>query len=290
MHMTHRIPSTTRFICCLIAPLFAAATLLLPGCASAPALPSATSTPTLGAVGSPPRSLGEILIEGEEANGDGFVRVHERELMLSGSMTNDLLAISDAARAEGDAETRYAALHLATVTSAPYQRGTCWDRYALMLSELPNYGAVALVDVIDEDIALSESAGRGLSNASGRAHAARRARAAKEYNLARAEYEAAQGYIDDDEEMIERARVRAHAAGILDRGDSGHEFQIAVANLLSATRGDLWESQANRADDVFDGGREEWLRRIESARRRASNALRLYLQGTTPTAPRLQPN
>ena len=97
--------------------------------------------------------------------------------------------------------------------------------------------------------------------------------------MASAEYEAAQGHFDDDESRIELARILAHAAGKLGRGDLGPEFELQVEQLLAKTRSDLWESQADRADSIFSGRYREYRNRLEAARRRAANALTIYQQG-----------
>ena len=79
------------------------------------------------------------------------------------------------------------------------------------------------------------------------------------------------------------ARVRAHAAGAIDHGDSDWQFTLKLDRLLTSTRGDLWETQANAADSTFVGGRAEWHRELNWGRVRARNAIDLYGRGIEPS-------
>jgi hypothetical protein len=282
MQPIHNNRPTRHLTICVCAVLVAAWTLLLPGCASVPKQREAKPLLSMGAVAPQPRQLAELLIEGHGTNNDGVVKLQGRMLRLTGQATRDLLAIAEEARLQRDWDTQYAALYLTAISEDQRQSAARWNSYALMFRDLPNYAAAALSDTVDQDIALAEQANGGLSAESSTVHMARRARASQEYRMASVEYEAAQGYFDDDESRIELARIQAHAAGKLGRGDLGPEFELQVQQLLAKTRSDLWESQADRADSIFAGNYRECRNRLEAAKRRADDALTVYEQGQRP--------
>ncbi len=240
-----------------------------------------------GAVAQPPRTIAELFAEADRSDRDNQMAVGYREVSLAGREHLDLLSISDAAGAQGDQVTQYAALHLAIMLAPPGERAACWERYAGLFASLPPCGAAALADALDDDIMNAEKSGNGLSVDSAIAESACMKRAAREYDEAKRIYQAALGRyalgLNDDEEMIIRARVRAHAAGVIGSRSSDTEFELQVRRLVAATRRQLWESQVMDADKTFSGGREEWRARIAWARERAASALRLYRRGVTPS-------
>lgn len=289
-----------RILPSLSALLLAVGTLLLGGCSSAtkaaPASidqittsdasagdsPAGASQASMGAVAQKPLELAELFIEGESANGDGRVRLRSVEVFLSGQQALDLLEIADAAHDQRDFATQYAAILAAMFVATPAQRQACWERYATMFRELPSTGAAALADLIREDITLAETHGNGITNDAAVAQQARKSRAASEYFTAEREYQQAQGYFDDDEALIMAARIRTHAAGVIDQGDSDWQFALSLDRLLMSTRSDLWESQASAADSTFAGGRSQWHSKLNWGRLRARNAIDLYRRGIEP--------
>jgi hypothetical protein len=256
----------------------------LAGC-SIPTASRPAGVASLGAVDEEPIDISEYLIEGPGSDGDGAVDIGSTTITLVRSPHVDLLAISDAAGADGDRVTQYAALHLATCLSPAIERAACWQRYALLFGELPPCGAAALADAIDDDVMLAESLSGGISADCSIAYRGRMARAESEFSVARMQYESAQGWVDDDEDQVVSARVHAHAAGVLNAGDSRTDLSLAIQQLLARTRGDLWENQANVADQTFVGGRAEWRRKIEWARQRALNTKLAYERGDVPARP-----
>jgi hypothetical protein len=238
--------------------------------------------PSMGAVATKPLELAELFMEGPSADGDGRILLRGVDVVLSGQQALDLIAIGDAANGHQDYATQYAALLAAMYVATPAQRQTCWERYAVLFQELPLTGAAALADLIREDIELAERYGNGITSDASVAQQARRSRAANEYFTADREYQQAQGYLDDDEELIITARGRAHAAGVIHLGDSDWSFMRKIDRLLADTRGDLWEHQADAADSTFQAGRWEWRRELHSGRVRARNAIELYRRGIEP--------
>jgi len=293
-HMIHHILHTVARLLAFIAAIVLFATA--PACTTTPqgkdrshagtVLSSASQAhgyASPGAVAQAPLTLAELFVEGDRSDRDNRVTIGYREVSLAGTEHLDLLSISDAAGAQGDPVTQYAALHLAVTLAPPSDRAACWERYAGLFASLPPCGAAALADALDDDIMNAEKAGNGLSADSAIAESARMKRAAREYIEANRSYEDAQGYIDDDEQLIMKARVHAHAAGVIGSRSSDTMFELQVRRLLAATRGDLWESQVMDADATFSGGRNEWRARIAWGRERAASTLRLYERGMTPT-------
>ena len=233
----------------------------------------------------PELSLAELFNEGERSNQVTLLTDGHPQARIVGNAHLQLLAIADAAGSQGDQVTQYAALHLAIVLSPAGHHEGCWERYASLFETLPPCGAAALAKALDGAIKLGEQFNEGLCTDSAIAVNARMLRAEREYAGALEAYNAGQGYIDDDEDLIMQARLHAHAAGVINGGASNSTFDLVVRQLLTKTRGDLWESQAQDADHTFMGGLGEWSEQLEKARDRANATKRLYERGVNPTVP-----
>lgn len=245
--------------------LMLALSLPLGGCASTQQ--RRLSSP--GSVSGQPIDIAEYLVEGAQSNADRQVSVGDTTVALVGDASRDLLSIADAAEEEYDPITQYAALHLAVELAPPHAQRECWTRYARLFAWLPATGAAALTAAVDGDVERAErSCGALLANTSV-ATRARKERANSLHCEAYRQYLNAQGWFDDDEDMIMAARIDALCASKLMQGDSDPDASHDLERLLTLTRGDLADNQAAAANRTFDGGVREWSGRLVWAQQRA---------------------
>jgi hypothetical protein len=234
---------------------------------------------------SSPVSLGEFLIEGNAANGDDIVLIRGQSIGLGGDEHQGLIEIADAAALYGDFATQYGAIALATAIAPRESQRDAWNRYAALFGSLPACGAAALSEALPQDIEQSEARGAGLAAFSSIAYSSLGERAALELGRAESMYQSAHGWFDDDESMIERARVLAFAAHAMNRTNPDSSLTHRAEEALASTRGDLYEHQLDRADRVFKCDRDQWRSSIEWARSRAATTLELYESGRLPARP-----
>lgn len=230
-------------------------------------------------------SMAEYLVEGDSTNGDDQVVIGGQTIGLSGSEHSDLVAIADAAAMHGDFSTQYGAIVLATAIAPDSAQPSAWNRYGALFGSLPVCGAVALAEALPQDIVQSESRIAGLSAHASVAYSSLSARAWSALQDAEKLYEGAQGWVDDDESMIERARVQALAANAMNRTNPDSQLTHRAEDALASTSGDLWEHGVDRADRVFSGDRAQWRSAVEWARGRAVTTLSLYESGRLPSRP-----
>ncbi len=103
--------------------------------------------------------------------------------------------------------------------------------------------------------------------------------------VGRREYDAAQGWRNDNEDMIQSARYRVLTALCLNRLQPNGSLSMMGQILLRDTRGDLWASQATAVDSSFENDRNRWSQCFATSLVRAARALELYRAEITPSAP-----
>ena len=241
---------------------------------------AARSSP--GSISEPPVAIAELLIEGPQSDFDKTVDVGGETIKLNSSDHGGLMEVAEAARRHGDYATTYAALQLALVLAPSNALPSVWSQYGSCFGSWPMGGAVVLSEELATDIMRVESVHEGLSAAASPAVAAAASRAAWELSTAERKYNAAQGWIDDDEDMIGEARMHAYAANRINRATPEQFFSSKADRSLTDTRGDLWEGQALAADRAFSADVGSWERIITHARQRAATTLELYVQGVRP--------
>jgi hypothetical protein len=272
--LPHLYPSVQRAALIATAGLIA---LGLPGCT---ATNSARSSP--GSVSTQPIDIAELLIEGPQSDRDGTVNVSGETIMLDSSDHIGLMEIAGAAQRHRDYATTYAAIQLALLLAPSSDLPAVWNQYGSCFASWPMGAAVVLSEVMSDDIVRVEGVHEGLSAAAAPAVGAAIDRAEWELVTAESKYNNAQGYIDDDEELIGEARMHAYAAHRINRAMPTELLSWHSDRILTHTRGDLWENQAIAADSAFSADVNAWERIVIRARQRAATTLELYTQGVRP--------
>jgi hypothetical protein len=237
---------------CLVAAILAL--LLLSGCQAASSGASMTDprssppSPTVEAL------IAEALVEGTSSDADGSAVIGGERLYFVGKVSQDLRRIHTAAVMLGDDELAAVAA-LAMVCLAPaHEQDEGWRLVASCIEQSDTGLAVAMARGRVEFIGWLENMHRSGLQPSTRAwRDACLARSSRMFDRASSHYQAAQGWVDDDEDQIALALTEFRESHDLATPSGlSVDGSLQIRRGVSMCEGDLWAGQAKSANQAYE--------------------------------------